>query len=112
MKPRSEVSSLVSRQGSKCLSKMGKIGGVSSLTTALGRAAWFTIVSQIGSTIQPKSDRPEKCQAVVHPNLKIESKLLPSPRAIITARADEQLAAIKSLSSKGVVAGIRKAPSQ
>ena len=106
-----EASSFLSRLGRKCMTKMGKIGGVSSLVTLMGRGVWFTIASQLASrAIQPKYERREKSQPLTLPNLYIESRLLPSTRATITAKTDEQLSAIKFLTSNGVVAGIRKGP--
>ena len=105
-----EACSFIARMGRKCMTKMGKIGGVSSLVTSLGRAGWFTIVSLTSHAIQTTYENRGKRQFITHPNLYVESRQFNSTRATITAKTDEQLSAIKSLTSNGVVAGIRKSP--
>lgn len=100
----------------KLLIKLGKIGGTAVYTGHLSRSDWSHLSSFLGkldpsliplsSAIQSK----DTAQAILHGDLSLETKFIPTTHTSITVKSPSQFDALRSCFSRSIGIGIKKRP--
>ena len=100
----------------KCLTKLGKIGGTSVYTGHLSRGNWSHFVSLLAK-LDPSLDpspvdiqMKDTTQAILHGDLSLETKYLPTTLTSITVKQPSHFAAMSSCLSQSTGIGIKKRP--
>ena len=98
----------------KMLTKVGKIGGTALHTGPISKDQWCHLtrdLSRIEPSLTPRASdisQTETSQPILHGNLHLETKVLPTTITTITAKTPPQFRAIRIFLSNSIGVGIRK----
>ena len=100
----------------KLLNRSGKIGGTAVHSCHFPNDQWCHFVSRLSEiepSLTPRSShilQKETAEPILHGNLGLETKILPTTRTTITAKTPAQFHAIRCFFSNSIGVGVRKRP--
>ena len=111
-----EMKYSIHRHVHKLLTKVGKIGGTATYTGAFSKAEWCHLIRCLVGLDESLRPPPSavQCkkisQAILHGNLSLETKKVPTTRTSITIRTPSQFAALRRCFSSSIGVGVKKRP--